>query len=86
MIIAIDGPAGSGKSTVAKLVAKRLNYRYIDTGAMYRAVAWIAQKKGMGLANEIVKIWLHTSFEGGRHKRRLDKIASIDKMIEKGEL
>ena len=52
MIIAIDGPAGSGKSTVAKLVAKRLNYRYIDTGAMYRAVAWIAQKKGMGLANE----------------------------------
>ena len=52
MIIAIDGPAGSGKSTVAKLVAKRLNYRYIDTGAMYRAVAWIAQKKGMVLANE----------------------------------
>ena len=52
MIIAIDGPAGSGKSTVAKLVAKRLNYRYIDTGAMYRAVAWIAQKKGMGLADE----------------------------------
>ena len=52
MIIAIDGPAGSGKSTVAKLVAKRLNYRYIDTGAMYRAVAWTAQKKGMGLADE----------------------------------
>ena len=52
MIIAIDGPAGSGKSTVAKLVAKRLNYRYIDTGAMYRAVAWTAQKKGMGPADE----------------------------------
>ena len=52
MIIAIDGPAGSGKSTVAKLVAKRLSYRYIDTGAMYRAVAWTAQKKGMGLADE----------------------------------
>ena len=52
MIIAIDGPAGSGKSTVAKLVAKRLNYRYIDTGAMYRAVAWTAQKKGRGLADE----------------------------------
>ncbi|HIE80605.1 MAG TPA: cytidylate kinase, partial [Nitrospinaceae bacterium] len=52
MIIAIDGPAGSGKSTIAKLVAKRLNYRYIDTGAMYRAVAWTAQKKGMGLADE----------------------------------
>ena len=52
MIIAIDGPAGSGKSTVAKLVAKRLNYRYIDTGAMYRAVAWTAQKKSLSLADE----------------------------------
>jgi cytidylate kinase len=38
--IAIDGPAGAGKSTVAQLVAKRLNYTYIDTGAMYRAIAW----------------------------------------------
>lgn len=54
MIIAIDGPAGSGKSTVAKLVAKRLNYRYIDTGAMYRAVAWTAQKKGLDLTDEPV--------------------------------
>ena len=52
MIIAIDGPAGSGKSTIAKLVAKRLNYRYIDTGAMYRAVAWTAQKKGLRLTDE----------------------------------
>ena len=52
MIIAIDGPAGSGKSTIAKLVAKRLNYRYIDTGAMYRAVAWTAQIKGISLADE----------------------------------
>lgn len=52
MIIAIDGPAGSGKSTVAKLIAMRLNYRYIDTGAMYRAVAWTAQKKGMDLTDE----------------------------------
>jgi CMP/dCMP kinase len=52
MIIAIDGPAGSGKSTIAKLVAKQLNYRYIDTGAMYRAVAWTAQKKGVSLVDE----------------------------------
>ena len=52
MIIAIDGPAGSGKSTVAKLVAKRLNYRYIDTGAMYRAVAWTALQKGINLDDE----------------------------------
>lgn len=38
--MAIDGPAGAGKSTVAKAVAKRLGYRYMDTGAMYRALAW----------------------------------------------
>jgi cytidylate kinase len=40
MIIAIDGPAGAGKSTIAKELARRLHYLYIDTGAMYRAVAW----------------------------------------------
>ena len=42
MIIAIDGPAGSGKSTVAKALAARLGYRYLDTGAMYRAFTWKA--------------------------------------------
>ncbi len=52
MNIAIDGPAGSGKSTVAKFIAKRLNYRYIDTGAMYRAVAWSAGKKDIDLSDE----------------------------------
>ena len=40
MIIAIDGPAGVGKSTVAKLLAARLGYLYLDTGALYRAIAW----------------------------------------------
>ena len=52
MIISIDGPAGSGKSTVAKFIAKRLNYRYIDTGSMYRAVAWSAEKKDIDLSDE----------------------------------
>ena len=42
MIIAIDGPAGSGKSTVAKQVARMLGFQYLDTGAMYRSVAWYA--------------------------------------------
>ena len=46
MIIAIDGPAGSGKSTVAKLVARRLGFHYLDTGAMYRAVAFRALADG----------------------------------------
>jgi cytidylate kinase len=40
MIVAIDGPAGAGKSTVARLLAQRLGFRFLDTGAMYRAVAW----------------------------------------------
>jgi cytidylate kinase len=52
MIIAIDGPAGSGKSTVAKFIAKRINYLYIDTGAMYRAVAWSAERKDIDLDDE----------------------------------
>jgi cytidylate kinase len=47
MIIAIDGPAGSGKSTVARLIASQLNFKYIETGSMYRAVAWKAQQKGI---------------------------------------
>ena len=44
LIVAIDGPAGSGKSTSAKLVASRLDYLYIDTGAMYRAITFLAIK------------------------------------------
>src|SRR5690242_19085727 len=45
--IAIDGPAGSGKSTVGEQLAQRLGYLYIDTGAMYRAVAWLSIQKGV---------------------------------------
>lgn len=52
MIIAIDGPAGSGKSTVAKLVAEKLDFAYLDTGAMYRAVAWRALEKGIALDDD----------------------------------
>jgi len=52
MIIAIDGPAGSGKSTVAKIVAKKLNFRYIDTGSMYRSVAWKSLQKNTALKDE----------------------------------
>ncbi|WP_029519985.1 (d)CMP kinase [Persephonella sp. IF05-L8] len=47
MIITIDGPAGSGKSTIAKMLAKELGYTYIDTGAMYRAVALMVKRKGI---------------------------------------
>lgn len=47
MIVAIDGPAGAGKSTVARAVAHRLGFAYLDTGAMYRAVAWCALRDGV---------------------------------------
>ena len=52
MTIAIDGPVGSGKSTIAKLVARRLDYLYIDTGAMYRCVALKAKRLGVPRADE----------------------------------
>jgi CMP/dCMP kinase len=47
LIIAIDGPSGAGKGTVARAVASRLNYRHIDTGAMYRALAWAVREAGL---------------------------------------
>ena len=50
--IAIDGPASSGKGTVARTVAKTLNYAYIDTGAMYRSVALLAEEGGVAWTDE----------------------------------
>ena len=52
LIIAIDGPVGAGKSTAARLLADRLGYRYIDSGAMYRALAWKALQAGLNLDDE----------------------------------
>lgn len=46
-VIAIDGPAGSGKSTVARRLSAELGFRYVDTGALYRAVAWLADEAGV---------------------------------------
>jgi cytidylate kinase len=69
-IITIDGPAGAGKSTVSKELARRLEYTYLDTGAMYRAVAWAARQKEVdegdekalsGLCND-----LRLGFQGDR--------------------
>jgi cytidylate kinase len=50
MIVAIDGPAGAGKSTVASRLAERLGFRYLDTGAMYRALTWLAMQEGIDLS------------------------------------
>ena len=55
-IIAFDGPAGAGKSSVSKMVAKRLNCTYLDTGAMYRAITYEALKKNISEEKEIVQM------------------------------
>jgi CMP/dCMP kinase len=52
LIIAIDGPSGAGKGTVSRTLSEHLGYRHIDTGAMYRAVAWKARMEGIALDDE----------------------------------
>ena len=70
LIIAIDGPSGAGKGTVARRVAAELNYRHVDTGAMYRAIAWKALQDGLDLRDEqaVAALGAHATFdlEGGR--------------------
>ncbi|MGD9722213.1 MAG: (d)CMP kinase [Pirellulales bacterium] len=58
MIVTIDGPAGAGKSTIARGLARRLGFRFLDTGAMYRAVAWAAAEQGLDWKrpDELVKL------------------------------
>src|SRR5437867_7459647 len=52
LIIAIDGPSGAGKGTVARAIASALGYRHVDSGAMYRAVGWKARRDGVPLDND----------------------------------
>lgn len=52
IVIAIDGPAGSGKSSVGKAVAQAINYKFISTGKMYRAIAWLCMQKGVDVEDE----------------------------------
>jgi cytidylate kinase len=70
VIVAIDGPAGAGKSTVARGVAERLGFRYLDTGAMYRALTWLALEEGVDLDDEAALAELArakpVTFEGDR--------------------
>ena len=54
IVVAIDGPSGSGKSSTSKKLAERANWNYLDTGALYRAVTWLALNKKISTANEIV--------------------------------
>lgn len=73
LIITIDGPAGAGKTTVSKLLAQRLNYRYIDTGALYRGVALAAQQAGIGSEDD-------QALEALCREIHLDLIQSADGM------
>lgn len=70
MIVAIDGPAGAGKSTAARRLAERLSFRYLDTGAMYRTVTLLALEQGLdlgdGAALEGLAVATPVSFEGER--------------------
>ena len=82
MIVAIDGPAGSGKSTVARGLAARLGFRYLDTGAMYRALTWLALEDGLDLddahALEALALADPVAFEGERvHVRGADVTEAI---------
>lgn len=63
--IAIDGPAAAGKSTVAKIVAEKLGYLYVDTGAMYRALTWKVLEKGLDPSEEdaVLHVLLETDIE-----------------------
>ncbi|WP_456382665.1 (d)CMP kinase [Persephonella sp.] len=65
MIIAIDGPAGSGKSTIAKMLARELGFTYIDTGAMYRAVALKVKRAGIDPSDEkaVLKLMENTDIK-----------------------
>jgi CMP/dCMP kinase len=71
MVITIDGPAGSGKSTVAQLVAERLGFDFLDTGAMYRAVGYAALRREVNLedARELTYVARHTRIEYDWKKR-----------------
>ncbi len=78
--IAMDGPAGAGKSTLAKAVAKALSIHYLDTGAMYRAVAYAAVKAGINVKDEpqverlLADADLKTAYEDGEQQMILDGV------------
>src|SRR6059036_722083 len=77
MIVAIDGPAGAGKSTVARTLAERLGFRYLDTGAMYRALTWLALERGVDLEyGEAGRVFI-----AGEDVTELIREPEIDRMV-----
>src|SRR5262249_44703262 len=72
IILTIDGPAGAGKSTVARIVARRLGLRFLDTGAMFRAVAWKAKRLGIVDPREIARMIVASRIEIDEHRVACD--------------
>ncbi len=73
-VIAIDGPAGAGKSTIARALAARLGLEYLDTGAMYRAITWAAMRRGLDLQDHlaIAELARDVDLEVGEHGVMVD--------------
>ena len=87
MIVAIDGPAGAGKSTVARALADRLGFRYLDTGAMYRSLTWLALRDGVALEDgarlgEIAREHPVTFDAGGRVSIAGDDVTAAIRQVE----
>lgn len=74
IVVAIDGPAGAGKSTIAKLVAERLGYAYIDTGAMYRSVAWRFLQTGQPFDETFISHLANTMVIQFRPEARVNRV------------
>lgn len=74
MVIAIDGPSGVGKGTVARALARHLGFRHVDTGAMYRAVGWLALQRGVAFEDEpaVVALAEAARFEQDETGTRID--------------
>lgn len=85
LVVAIDGPAGAGKSTVAQIAAKKLGFTYIDTGAMYRAVAYKALEQHKELTDDLIlavakDIDVNLSYADGKTKVTVDGADVTDKI------
>jgi cytidylate kinase len=91
LVIAIDGPAGAGKSTVAKAIAKRTGLTYLDTGAMYRAIALKSKRRGLGptdgdAAADLMKETVISFGEGGAVLLDGEDVSDDIRSLEIGEL
>jgi cytidylate kinase len=86
LVIAVDGPSGAGKSTAARLLAERLRYIYIDTGAMYRAVGWKVKGEGIDPADEAKMAELCNRTEVTIRKDNSDPRFYVDGIDVSGEI